>query len=147
MGRANRPGLVSLAVVGLLLAACGQPVAVAGEEAVTVEELEDSELGRITLSPKAEGRLGLETTPVTEAEVGGSSRLIVPYAAVIYDADGNAWAYVNTEPHVFIRHALVVETIESDRVVLSEGPPAGTPVVTVAGAELYGAETGVGGGH
>lgn len=147
MGRANRPGLVSLAVVGLLLAACGQPAAVAREEAVTVEELEGSELSRITLSAKAEGRLGLETTPVTEGEVGGGRWLVIPYAAVVYDAEGAAWAYVNTEPHVFLRHPLVIETIEADRVVLSEGPPPGTPVVSVAAAELYGAETGVGGGH
>jgi hypothetical protein len=28
-----------------------------------------------------------------------------------------------------------------------EGPPAGTTVVTVGGAELFGAESGVGGGH
>jgi hypothetical protein len=40
----------------------------------------------------------------------------------------------------FVRHALEVEAIEGNEAILSEGPPAGTLVVTVGTAELYGAE-------
>ena len=39
---------------------------------------------------------------------------------------------------------VVVEAIEGKNVYLKEGPPAGTMVVTVGAAELYGAEKGVG---
>jgi len=48
---------------------------------------------------------------------------------------------------VFVRHAITVDRIEADRAVLSAGPPIGTLVVTVGVAELWGIETGVGGGH
>jgi hypothetical protein len=46
-----------------------------------------------------------------------------------------------------VRSAIDVASIEGDRALLTSGPPVGTTVVTVGVAELYGAETGVGGGH
>lgn len=73
----------------------------------------------------------------------GTQRKIVPYAAVIYDVKGGTWVYTNPEPLVFVRQPVSVDYIEDDLAVLSEGPPAGTAVVTVGGALLYGAETGV----
>jgi hypothetical protein len=51
--------------------------------------------------------------------------------------------YTNPEPLVFVRHAIVIDYIEGDLAILSEGPDAETAVVTVGAAELYGAETGV----
>jgi hypothetical protein len=72
------------------------------------------------------------------------ARTSVPYAAVLYDATGNTWVYTNTEPLVFIRHPISIETIVGDEAILSDGPPPGTAVVTVGVAELYGAEVGVG---
>ena len=74
---------------------------------------------------------------------GGSSRKIVPYAAVIYDVNGATWVYTNPEPLTFIRQSINIDYIESDLAFLTEGPAAGTEVVIVGGAELYGAETGV----
>ena len=73
----------------------------------------------------------------------GTTRKIVPYAAVIYDVNGETWVYTNPEPLVFIRHSISIDYIEGDLAFLTEGSPAGTEVVTVGGAELYGAETGV----
>ena len=78
------------------------------------------------------------------ASGGGEKRKIIPYAAVLYDAKGNAWVYTNPEPLVFIRQPIQIDTIVGDEVLLVEGPPAGTAVVTVGGAELYGTEFGVG---
>jgi hypothetical protein len=75
---------------------------------------------------------------------GGEKRRIIPYAAVLYDARGNTWVYTNPEPFVFVRAAIRIETIVGDDVLLAEGPPAGTAVVTVGGGELFGAEFGVG---
>ena len=73
----------------------------------------------------------------------GTSRKIVPYAAVIYDVKGATWVYTNPEPLAFVRQSISVDYIKGDLAFLTEGPPAGTEVVTVGGAELYGAETGV----
>ena len=73
----------------------------------------------------------------------GTSRLIVPYAAVIYDVNGETWVYTNPEPLVFIRQSISIDYIQGDLAFLTEGSSAGTNVVAVGGAELYGAETGV----
>jgi len=73
----------------------------------------------------------------------GTSRKIVPYAAVIYDVKGATWVYTNPEPLAFVRQSISVDYIKGDLAFLTEGPSAGTNVVTVGGAELYGAETGV----
>jgi hypothetical protein len=75
---------------------------------------------------------------------GGAARKLIPYAAVVYDTQGDTWAYTGGEPRTFVRHRIVVDYIEGDMAVLSEGPPTGTAVVTVGGAELRGAEFGVG---
>ncbi|HEX6867287.1 MAG TPA: hypothetical protein VF119_00710, partial [Candidatus Limnocylindrales bacterium] len=63
------------------------------------------------------------------------------------DPEGATWAYTNPEGLLFVRAPISVERIVGDLAILSEGPPAGTLVVTVGGAELWGAEHGVGGGH
>jgi len=66
---------------------------------------------------------------------------------VLYDADGTTWAYAASERNVFVRNEIVVDRIEGDLAYLVEGPPVGAEVVTTGAAELYGTETGVGGGH
>ena len=74
----------------------------------------------------------------------GAPRTVVPYAAVIYDVQGGTWVYTR-EPDslAFVRHQIIIDYIEDDLAFLTEGPPVGTEVVTVGGALLYGAETGV----
>lgn len=74
----------------------------------------------------------------------GTLKQIIPYAAVLYGLEGEAWVYTNPEPLVFVRHPIVIDYIDGDQAVLSEGVPAGTQVVTVGAAELLGAELGVG---
>lgn len=143
MSRLLRHGLL---VLGLALSACGQqPVAAApAVPAATVEAIPGSDLKRVQLSQQAAERLGLATVPVARRVGTGTS---VPYAAVLYDADGTTWAFTNPEPLVFIREQIVVERIEDEIAVLSDGPAPGTLVVTVGGAELMGVESGIGGGH
>ena len=65
---------------------------------------------------------------------------VAPYGAVFYDSKGAAWVYVNTKPLTFERQRIAVERVVGDLAVLSEGPPVGTPIVTVGAALLYGAE-------
>ena len=145
MQRSNRWMIVVLLIIaGLQLSACARaPAAATKVSPSKVEAIEGSEFKRVTLTQKAAERLDIQTAPVREEQVDGTQRMVVPYAAVIYGLQGQTWAYTNPEPLVFIRHLIQVDYIESDLVVLVDGPAVGTQVVTVGGALLYGAETGV----
>ena len=76
--------------------------------------------------------------------VGGDNRRVIAYSAVLYDANGATWVYTNPEQDVFIREPIQIDVIAGDEAILRDGPPAGTAVVTVGVAELYGTEFGVG---
>lgn len=136
---------VLVAALTVVVAGCAQESAEAAPEqpAAVSEPIPGSELLRITLTEGAVARLAIETAPV--AEVDGD--LAVPYGALLYDADGAAWVYTNPEPLVYVREEIEVDRVEDDLVILSSGPAPGTTVVTVGSAELYGVESGVGGGH
>ena len=147
---ANRryASIVVVLALALLLAACGQESVQADDEAaVTVEQVGDSELARITLSEHAVQRLAVQTAAVEEATVGGERHKVVPHAAVIWDSSGQAWTYAALEAHVYMRAPIAVLRIDGDAALLSDGPEIGTQVVVVGAPELWGAETGVGGGH
>jgi hypothetical protein len=73
--------------------------------------------------------------------------LVLPYAAVIYDADGDTWTFVELESGVYRRAPITVASVDGDDVRLSAGPAPGTDVVTVAAAELVGVEAGISGGE
>ena len=70
--------------------------------------------------------------------------LVVPRAAVLYDALGGTWVYEAREGGVFVRRRIVLSDLIGDAAVLQQGPPAGTPVVTRGAAELFGTEFGAG---
>lgn len=116
----------------------------AKEVAATVEQIEGTELSRVTLSQRASERLGIETVEIVDEAVDGMARQTIPYGAVIYDANGGTWTYTNPEPLVFVRHGITIDRIEGNTAVLSQGPPAGTKVVKVGAALLLGAEYGLG---
>ena len=128
----------------LLAAGCAQTPPAPTEEAVRVEMLDDG-LSKVTLSAHAARRLGIQTVDVRRE----GARMIIPYAAVIYDPEGAAWTYTESESGSlsFQRASIAVEDIVDDDAILTDGPPVGTRVVIVGAAELYGAEIGVGGGH
>ncbi len=134
-----------LMICGLVLSACGNTATQADElEPVTLEEIEGSDLHKLTLSEHAAQRLDIQTAPVGETMIGDDTYLVVPYSTIIYDLTGGVWVYVNPAPLTYHREQVVVETIEGDSVLLKDGPPVGTMVVTVGVPELYGADTGVG---
>jgi hypothetical protein len=97
---------------------------------------------RVTLDERAAQRIGLETGSMEVLNLPGLTvkRMVVPYGALMYDTKGDTWVFTSPKPLVFVRHKVVVEDIDGDRVILAEGPPAGTTVVTVGAAELMGAE-------
>jgi len=109
-----------------------------------VERVDGSELSRITLSEAAAERLGIETTSVTRTDGPGAGVAAVPYSALIYDASGSSWVYVSPAPLTFVRQAVSIAAIEGDVAYLTAGPPAGTQVVSVGAAELFGTEQNVG---
>ncbi len=144
MQHRNRWMIVVLIITALQLAACAQtPVKAEKIPPAKVETIEGSDFKRVVLTEKAAERLDLQTASVSEEQVDGTQRLVVPYAAVIYGLQGETWVYTNPEPLAFVRHPISVDYIEGDLAVLVDGPPVGTEVVTVGVAELYGVETGV----
>ena len=131
-----------LIIASLFLNACGGP---APEEEraspVSLEPIPGTDLNRITLTEKAAERLGVETVPVHAQQVNGIERMVVPYAALLYDPSGQAWVYVNVEPLVFVREPITVASINGDEAILSKGPEAGAAVVTLGATELFGSES------
>ena len=135
--------------IALVLAAClpltscsHAPEAAAAEEGgpAKVEHLVGDQPTRVTLTEEAAKRLDLQTDLVRQQTVRGQSRTTIPYAAVLYDTEGNTWTYVSPGPLVFLRHRIVVDFIDGDVAVLLEGPAVGSAVVTVGAEELFGSE-------
>ena len=141
---------IGVITVVLTLAGCGGAPApsLAHEVPAVVEAIDgDESRHRITLTEKAAQRLGIELAEAAAA-TGSVGSVHVPYSAVIYDAEGKAWAYVAEQPLVFVREPVTVHDVLPNATggvaVLSEGPPVGTPVVSVGVAELFGTEFEVG---
>lgn len=136
MKHINRLLLVTLIFAGLLLAACG-PKESTLEKVVPskLEPIEGTDLSKVILTEKAAERIGVETVSASGNEV--------PYAAVIYDTQGNTWIYTQPEPLTFVRELIVIDRIEGDTAFLAESLSSEFNVVTVGVAEIYGTETGV----
>lgn len=143
MNAGRRPRLLAVSLVlgaaGVALSGCTEVETEAshGYEPSKLEEIKGSEdLKRITFTREGAQRVRLETAQV---ESKGGQR-VVPYAALIYDPEGKTYVYVSPEPRTFLREAVKVDRIDGDRMLLSDGPPTGTEVVTVGVAEVYGTE-------
>jgi hypothetical protein len=143
MKQYDRRTVVVLILVCLVLAACGQSPSATTEEEnhpVKVEHLEGKDPTRETLTEDAARRLDIQTAAIRDTQVNGVQRTVIPYAAILYDTQGATWAYASPEALTFVRTPIVVDRIDGDTAILSDGPPAGTLVVTVGATELYGAE-------
>jgi len=126
------------------LSGCKEEKVVQKSHPATLEESGQKGIMRVILTQRAAERIGIETAQIREEVVtsnaGAAPRKVVPYGAILYDKKGDTWTFTNPQPLVFVRQAIAVERIDGDRVVLAEGPPPGTAVVTVGAAELMGAE-------
>lgn len=147
--RFGRPALGLLAAVSLaLLAACGEvPTSSASkvDPAARVEPLAGTDLKKLVLTEEAVEHIGITVVPVAPGSArDGVERRVVPYSAVLYQPTGATLVYINPAPLVFLGHPVTVESISGDTATLSAGPPPGTGVVSVGGAELLGVEFGVG---
>jgi hypothetical protein len=112
-------------------------------DAARVEQINAGHPPRVILSADAARRTGVQTVPVQPMRLAGKPVLEIPYGALFYDPDGGTWTYVAERPLAFVRQHITVDSIRGDVAVLSAGPPAGTPVVSVGSAQLYGTEVGV----
>ncbi|MFF2243925.1 hypothetical protein ACFVTM_07050 [Arthrobacter sp. NPDC058130] len=122
--------------------ACAQttaaaPAAVAANEPAKVEKNAATGIAKLTLTEKGVERLELKTETV---KAGAGTDVVIPYAALLYDASGKTWVYTNPAPRVYQREPVTVSKVESGVVTASTGPAVGTVIVTVGAAELFGAE-------
>lgn len=104
------------------------------------------EIGALYYAVDAGERLAPGQAVRVELAVSGDGevREVVPYSSLLYDGSGHTWVYVSPEALTYIREAVEVEYIEGDQAFLLNGPGAGTKVVSVGAAELFGAEFEVG---
>lgn len=140
--RAACAGLL-LTVVVVPLSACGgasgssySSETASHHEPAKLEPIEGTDVMRVVFTAEGAERVGLQTDAVRRR----GQDLVVPYGAVIYDAEGDAYAYTAPKPLTFVREKIEIDRSEGDSVLLSDGPPPGTEVVTVGTAEVYGTE-------
>ena len=128
-----------LVIAALQLSACSDSStpAAADDAPATVEPIKGTDQSSVKLSRQAAKRLGIETATVRHR---GARAEVIPYDAVVYNADGSTFAYTNPEPLVYVSAPITVARIDGSEAILSKGPPAGTKVVTVGAQELYGTE-------
>jgi hypothetical protein len=115
------------------------------ETAVTVEEAGENQPAHLTVSERAEQRLGLRTEPVRALAGHPGVTEVISYSAVVYDSDGESWAYSAPSPRTYVRVPIEISSITGKTVELKSGPPVGTQVVVVGAPELVGAEAGISG--
>jgi len=147
--RGSATSVAALAVITLGAGGCseagpsneGNP-----ETAVTVETAAEGQPARITVSERAEQRLGIRTEPVRpiSSDPNGAAE-VISYSAVVYDADGKSWAFSAPAPRTYIRVPIEISSIGGTTVRLKSGPPVGTQVVVLGAPELVGAEAGISG--
>jgi hypothetical protein len=143
----NRAAVAALGVAGLItlpLSGCGgssDEAAVAkDDQPCSVQPIKGTDRSLVTLSALAAKRDGVRTGAIRVKRIGGERREVLPYSALVYDAEGNTFTYTSPKPLQFVRRAVTVESIKGGDAILSKGPPSGTQVVTVGSQEIYGVE-------
>jgi hypothetical protein len=141
MAGSSRSLALALVAGALALGGCTQVEEFESKSAPTsVKPLKGQEdIQQVTFTADAARRAGVRTAAVRSSGLETS----IPYAALIYNEEGNTYTYVSRKPLVFVRTRIGVDHIANGRVVLRRGPPIGARVVTTGAAEVYSAEFGV----
>jgi hypothetical protein len=140
--RAACIGLVLIAACVVTLSACGEASSgydyetASHHEPAKLEPIKGTDVQRVIFDAEGAKRVGLKTAPIRQNGEG----TVIPYDAVIYDADGKTYTYTAPKPLTYVRQEIAIDHMAGDSVVLSDGPPAGTEVVTVGVDEVYGTE-------
>lgn len=139
--RAACAGLVL--IVGVVsLSACGEASSgydyetASHHEPAKLEPIKGTDVQRVIVDSEGVERAGIQTAPIRQNGQG----MVMPYSAVIFDAEGHTYTYTSPEPRTYVRQKIVIDRVEGDSVMLFDGPPAGTEVVTVGAAFVYGTE-------
>ena len=135
-----------VAIAGVAAAGCKEveEETAKGYEPASTEAVKGGgDVKRVTFTAEGARRVGLRTAPVRHS----GDEEVVPYAALVYDAEGRTWVYGRTGSLTFVRRRVDVDRIQGTRAFLSRGPAAGTRVVTVGAAEVYGTELDVAVSH
>jgi hypothetical protein len=145
--RGKAAALLLLAALSLGAAACARADTGAESpgDSVRLEPVQGTELSKVILSQRAAERLGIRTDRVRlQRQPGAGTRKVIAHGAVLYDEHGDTWTFTSPAPLTFLRQKIDIDYITGRIVVVRDGPPVGTTVVTVGAAELLGAELGVG---
>ena len=140
--RAACAGFVLIAAGVVPLSACGEASTgydyetASHHEPAKLEPMKGTDVQRVIFDAEGARRVDLQTAPIRQ----DGQKKVIPYESVVYDADGKAYAYTSPEPLTFVRRQIDVDHVTGDSAVLSDGPPAGTKVVTVGAAQVYGTE-------
>lgn len=96
--------------------------------------------------PNGDGTLrpGQRVGATLAVNTNTGDQLVAPWASVLHDINGGTWVYEVVAPHKYIRRRVVVARVTDDLAVLSEGPAAGTSIVTAGASELFGTEFSTG---
>jgi hypothetical protein len=136
-------GLLLLAAGVVSLSACSEAPSssyssesAGHHEPAKLEPIKGTDVKRVIFSAEGAERTGLQTSTIRR----NGQETVIPYGAVIYGAEGNAYTYTAPEPLTFVRQEIEIDRVDGNSAVLSDGPPAGTKVVTVGAAEVYGTE-------
>jgi hypothetical protein len=139
--RAACAGLVLIAGV-ISLSACGEASTgydyetASHHEPAKLEPIKGTDVHRVIFDAEGAKRVGLQTAPIRQ----NGQQTEIPYDAVIYNSDGKTYTYTAPEPLTYVRQEIDIDHVVGDSAMLSDGPPAGTEVVTVGAAEVYGTE-------
>jgi hypothetical protein len=149
--RRGAPNRLVVAVVVVVtasvpLSACKEVAEESSSDGYTPAKLEavkgNDDVQLVTFTAEGARRVGLQMAPVRRS----GTRPVVPYAALIYDAEGKTFVYRRTRGLSFLREQVSVTRIDPPQVFLSRGPAPGTSVVTVGAAEVYGTELDIAAG-
>jgi hypothetical protein len=139
--RAACAGLVLIAGV-VSLSACGGASSgydyetASHHDPAELEPIKGTDVHRVIVDAEGVERAGIQTAPIRQNGQG----TVMPHSALIYDAEGHTYTYTSPEPRTYVRQKIVIDHVDGDSVMLSDGPPAGTEVVTVGAAFVYGTE-------
>jgi len=95
----------------------------------------------VVLTPLGAQRIGLETAPVS-AGPGGAATF--PYAALLYEPNGQLAVYVSAGTLTYTRHYVKLDAVNGGQVTVASGVTLGERVVTDGAEELLGIQNGVG---
>ena len=129
-------GLAAIAAA-VVLGACSEVESnVRENQPYTVEGPEDAAIKRVKMEDATAALLPVELATVRER----GNRKVVPHNAVIYNPDGGSFVYTKPKAETYVREPIEIIRVHGDDATLSDGPAAGTEIVTTGSAELLGTE-------